>query len=549
MKLLRSQGSHCCAEVFFLLLYHLTLVLKERYHSMKTRLIVLALAILSATGSVSLADFPQVTKIGQSTVHQNALTLSGDLYGYAINGLAFQQEAVVSHNGWQYVAYYNNNRRVCLSRRALPDGPWQTITFTDYRFSYHRSMDNDAHNVVTLGICPKDGTIHLAFDHHNSPLHYRISQPGVASNPEDITWQASLFSSVRDWLEPGKRLSDFTYPQFWQTPEGNLQICYRLGGSGGGDLWLADYDGQAGQWKDSRQIINRSGTYSDRYGTSYARNAYQNNTHYGPDGILHFTWTWRETAGAYANHDIMYAWSDDGGFTWYNNSPSRGISLAQADEATEATFFDLRWPGGDHVVGRTGPDVAQPKYITLDSEGITIAEIDRYYGLMNTQAQATDPQGRIHVVMWHCTDETIAQAGHGWSRWGHALARRYYHYWQDFSGNWHRNELPHPAGSRPRMVIDENGDAFLIYQSHPNPAALGHGIYYTNGNLTIQAATARQQWTDWQIVYEQQGPFLNEMLVDHYRFEQTGILSVMVQDEPAWVGASTPLRIIDLEIH
>jgi hypothetical protein len=129
----------------------------------------------------------QVTKIGDTVVDAEALTIKGG-FGQAINGVAFQQDALATHQDHQYVAYYNAGRRVCLARRRLPAGDWQIIRFEDYEFK-----SNDSHNTISLGVCPKDGTIHLAFDHHGHPLHYRVSQKGAANNPEGVLWKASLF--------------------------------------------------------------------------------------------------------------------------------------------------------------------------------------------------------------------------------------------------------------------------------------------------------------------------------------------------------------------
>ena len=50
--------------------------------------------------------FPGVIKLSDAIVDSDAMTLSsGAWYGYAINGLSFQQDAVVTLNGWQYVTY------------------------------------------------------------------------------------------------------------------------------------------------------------------------------------------------------------------------------------------------------------------------------------------------------------------------------------------------------------------------------------------------------------------------------------------------------------
>ena len=127
---------------------------------------------------------------------------------------------------------------------------------------------------------------------------------------------------------------------------------------------------------------------------------------------------------------------------------------------------------------------------------------------------------------------------------------------QNTSGWWHYYEMPWIAGSRPKLFICQNGGAFLIYQSVRDPIALGYNLYFIDGDLTICAASAQSNWTDWQIIHVEPGLFLNEMLGDPYRFEQEQVLSVMVQQSPTYAGPvrkdvisngagqSTPLRII-----
>jgi len=487
----------------------------------------------------------QVTKISDTVVDTQARTIDGS-YGQAINGLSFQQEAVITHNGWQYVTYYNANCHVCIARRELPSGSWEMVELTDYY-----TNTNDAHKVISMGICPNDGTIHLAFDHHGSTLNYRVSEPNVATNPATITWEVSNFGSVRHYLEIGESYSSVTYPRFWQTPEGDLQFGYRIDGSGNGDWAMVDYDAATGLWSNTRKVISRTGTYYDSCsGTSYARNAYMNNLAYGPDGKLHATWCWREYAGG-ANHDIMYAYSEDGGYVWLNGEiGANALKIFTNNDGAELqTLLTLNFgPNEDNVVGRATGDSGTEELITLDSQGVTVVDINSCYGLMNQHAQAVDPQGRIHTVMWHCTEETYE--GYSYSRWGPEGARRYFHYWRDSQGVWHRNELPGYVGSRPKLFIRSNGDAFLIYQSRRGDIDLNDtGIYFIYGDLTIQVATAATKWTDWQVVHiEESGPFLNEMLGDPYRFKQEEVLSVMVQESPSYSGQATPLRIIDFSL-
>jgi hypothetical protein len=108
--------------------------------------------------------------------------------------------------------------------------------------------------------------------------------------------------------------------------------------------------------------------------------------------------------------------------------------------------------------------------------------------------------------------------------------------------------MPDYVGSRPKLFIRSNGDAFAIYQSRQSINLNSSGIYFTDGNLTIQAATAASLWTDWQIIHVETGQFLNEMLADLVRFDQ-GILSVMVQNSPTSIGAATTLRVLDFQLN
>jgi len=457
----------------------------------KTILPLLLCLILSACGDT---DF-NITKIGDNVVDSMALTLDGSRWGMAINGKSFQQDALISQRGYQYLAYYDARRNVCLSRRKLPDGQWEIIRFTDYLF-----QSNDAHNTISMGICPNDGTIHLAFDHHGHPLHYRVSRKSVATTPETVTWDTSLFSPVVAELEKGSPIK-ITYPRFLQTPDGELQFCYRRGGSGGGDRMLVDYNSGEGKWVNTRQIDSGEGEFEDILGQSNSRCSYPNGYTYGPYGKLHVTWVWRETPSD-PNHDLVYVYSEDLGKTWLNNE-------------------------GHEINGPPG----------IKSPGITVIDIPRTLGLMNTHGQAVDSKGRIHAVVWHCTEETLRAEGSkpGEHRWGVENAQRYHHYWRDEEGSWQHRELPWMSGTRPKLFIDEKDNTYLVYQK--------------NENLEIAAASKKAGYTDWRVVHIEQGPFVNEMLGDPYRWKQEGILSVMVQDSPEKASEPTPLHILDFHIE
>ncbi|MCP4639783.1 MAG: hypothetical protein GY851_05095 [bacterium] len=432
----------------------------------------------------------QVAKVGDSVVDTKALTIKGG-FGQCINGKSFQQSAMVTHRGYQYATYYDADRWVCVARRKLPGDAWEVLRFTDYHFK-----SNDAHNVISMGICPSDGTIHLAFDHHGHPLHYRASRPGVATTPKDTVWDASIFGPVVSELEQGEPIR-ITYPRFWPTPDGTLQFCYRQGGSGNGARMLVDYDPVQGVWMNTRQIDSGKGTWK----TSDSRCSYPNGYGYGPLGKLHTTWVWREGPQT-ANHDLVYVYSEDGGVSWKNNS------------------------------GKTLTEPAR-----VDTPGITAVSIPEGLGLMNTHGQAVDSQGRIHVVVWHCTLETIKEAGSvpEEHRWGPPGAQRRHHYWRNLQGEWQHRELPGGYGNRPKILMDEADNAYVVYCE--------------DEELHIAGATTASEWTDWRIVHVDEGPFMSEMVPDTARWQADGVLSVMVQGPPDKPHAPTPLRVLDFSVE
>ncbi len=453
--------------------------------------------------SATRADVVSLTKIAEPTVDPTALTIDG-VFGQAINGQAFQQDALTSFNGWQYVIYYDVDRHVAVGRRKLPAGPWQVVRLGDYQFK-----GDDAHNVASIGICPNDGTIHLAFDHHGNPLHYRVSRSGVALHPDDIKWSPELFSAVTDTLE--RPVKNLTYPGFIQTPEGNLQLLYRFGTSGAGQRWMVDYDAATGKWGHTRQIDTGDGIFKDDFNESHNRNAYPNGFTYGPGGRLHYTWVWRENTQG-ANHDLLYAYSDDRGVTWHNNA-------------------------GDLVNDGSGRMI-----INVHTPGIVVVPIDRSRSLMNQQAQAVDSKGHIHVLVWHGKDGSSS----------HAQPYRpteagYFHYWSDDSGKWQRSQIPSEVGNRPKLLFDKADNGYAVFTVNRDPAHWSHDIYYTDGEIRIAVATAASNWNDWKIVTRDPGHYLNELMIDAPRFASEGVLSIMAQEMPGKPHEPTAFKVLDFK--
>lgn len=442
----------------------------------------------------------------QTTILEpEALNLEHGRFGTSFNGQTYQVDAVTTLHGWQYATYVDARRRVCVARRRLPDGPWERIAFDDYTIDH-----TDVHNVPVLGICRLDGTIHLAFDHHGSPLHYRVSAAGVATEPESVAWTSALFGPIAAELVAGEPLSGVTYPCFFPAPMGALQLYYRIGKSGEGDSHLAEYDPGRGGWTAFGAFVGGAGDFAG----SQSRNAYHNGFDYGPNGTLHTTWVWREgldnrRLGLLNCHDLLYASSLDGGRTWQNNA--------------------------GETIGKAGADPVQ-----LDSAGLTVWPLPIHRGMMNQVTQTVDSAGRVHVVLWlHPPDvPATSTPPPDMRRW------RYHHYWRDLDGQWRERQLPY-VGRKPMVIAAANDDLVLVFTKPTDPEY--HGTD-PGGPLYVLTASAAAGWADWQVRHRVPEHYVGEPRVDTARWRREGLLSVYAQCAPERPGQPSQLRVLDVKL-
>ncbi|MHC4401690.1 MAG: BNR repeat-containing protein [Planctomycetota bacterium] len=456
---------------------------------------LLLLIVLIASPANCRADV-EVTKTGDCVVDAEALTIAGRV-GSCINGQAFQQNALMSFGGHQYICWYNAKRRVCLGRRKLPKGDWEIITFTDYYFE-GRGNPNDTHNTISIGICPVDGTIHLSFDHHMDPLNYRVSSRGAAMQPDKTEWTPELFGPIRHELRKGYPMS-VTYPRFIITPDDKLQFFYRKGHRSSEEVRvLHTYNPETGTWSSLRPII--------------AENGYTNyHTRYGKDGRLHLMWHWRGTG------QLCYLYTPDQGKTWKNNS---GNTLLTADDAKSANKSDKK---NVSVI-----NTKQATHIMLGGQYI-------------------DSKGRPHEIVWHIPDNVEPREYENtWEVWARPQSR-YHHYWRDNKGGWHSNMLPTPVGNRAKILLDAHDNAYAIFMLNKTEK-WDWQIYFSHGELAIATASAESMWTDWKVIHREPGPFLNQAHFDDSRWESDGVLSVFAQDSPEKPHLPTALRVLDFQI-
>lgn len=463
-------------------------------------LFLIAAGSCFATGQINVIS-KQTRDIGPGL---SVPSLWAQFYG-SMNTHIAAQDVIVSHKDYQYIAYYNDERYVVMGRRQLCDRDWEFFVFEDYK-----QITNDRHNHISIGICPNDGTIHISFDHHVDTLNYRISVPDLANHPEYYIWGPDLFSEVRDYLIPGQIQPKITYPVFFQTHDGNLNMVFRYRGSGNAESYIGFYNGISHSWEDVHKFIESIGEYQDPYLSyvSYSRNAYPFYFIYDDDGWLHASWVWRESSQSRYNHDIAYAKSPDYGRTWFNNE-------------------------GDLIGKITNTDTT---YISYDSPGLNVWIIDSRYGMINNGGMTLDQHGQPHIIVFHrvfpkvSSEPSFVSYNDG----------RHHHYWRTPDGSWHKQQTWF-RGSRPRLYSDSRGNMYMTLIDRLD------SLDAASPNIVrVAVADANSGWSNWYQIYE--GIIdtrKNEPPADPVYLREQGVFTVVSHEFHDYV-LDGPMLITDL---
>jgi hypothetical protein len=424
------------------------------------------------------------------------------------NVASFQQDGILTHKGWQYVTWYRGDRRAVISRRRLPAGRWASVALA---YTLH---SDDSHNAPSMVVTPTDGRIHIAFPTHADAIRYMRSEPGVADRPGRVQWSSKRLEPTRSKL-PGapEAPPTFTYPQFERVGDDTL-LTWRQGGSQNGHQVLLRYDeNRAGTWSYEGRFTTGAGMWSSAYGTSTSRYGYPHGfTHNRRTGNLEMTFSWREQTSAWCspnglgNHDLGYVASPDGGRTWRNSD--------------------------GQTIGRTG---TSDQISISDPHVVVPISINR--GLMNSETQAVDGDGRLHVVTSMISDADLLLTLLGCHTATYGQRARYarpYHHWRGADGTWHTAELPYYSGG--------SGRAKLVFASDET-------AYVVLPDARIVAATARNHWADWRTVFAARDVTnVGELIVDRQRVRREGILTVVYQEPGYPAGAPSAFRVADFEL-
>ncbi|MFF4504283.1 BNR repeat-containing protein [Streptomyces sp. NPDC001401] len=463
---------------------------------------VLATAILAAVATPGIARAadpgPSVSKMGTTQLDGQAVFFVS--YDGLVNNNSFQKNGLLTYKGYQYAAWYTSTKNAVIARRVLGGSSWSTVTLS------HTLKTSDSHNVISMGVSKVDGRLHINMDSHSDGYFYVKSIAGLLDNPASTSWTSSVFGSVQTSLDGLALTSQFTYPQFVSTPEGKLQLSYRVGISGNGRNALAEYDGSTwtalGEWSSS------TGTYTSSHGSSTARNMYLHGIDYDAGGRLHSFFTWREqnaavmcNSGGITNHDTGYVYSTDRGRTWRNDAGT--------------------------VVGTTGSSDT----VAVTDSGLVVDSLNPDHSLMNQESQTTDSSGLPHAIISYvpgrfgqCTTNYVSDR---------TANGRAFHLRKNSSGTWTKTEIPVALGSsqRTKLVLDKYGNAYAIFP---------YG--------RIAGASKSSGYTDWTLLYD--GSDLNafgEVVIDELRVKADNVLSFMYQEKSSGTTPS-PLHVVDFAL-
>ncbi len=238
---------------------------------------VLVCAMASAVLSGGVAEHPEIIK------HIDVAPV------WSVHRIG--SPVLLTRDGFQYVAYYDQDRYLTLAQRRLGSTAW-----TIEQFPVQMGWPTGGHARLTLTI-DRDGYIHLC-------SYRRGLLKGPPAPPEKIYYR----SEAPHTMERFERLSMVSedeaphYPRFFTGPDGQLYFEYRAGGSGRGDQIYNLYDADSRTWHRLFDVplLDGRGQMSAYGGPRL-----------GPDGTWHAVWVWRNTPCNSTNHSLSYIRSDD----------------------------------------------------------------------------------------------------------------------------------------------------------------------------------------------------------------------------------------------
>ncbi|MCA5003829.1 BNR repeat-containing protein [Sphingobacterium bovistauri] len=275
---------------------------------MSKKLFVLSILLSCILMNLSAQKKTKLSEVGQGWAKNT------------VNTAVFRKNSLVSNRKHQFIAYYDGQGFLVVGKRRLRSRQWE-IKRTNFK-----GNTKDAHNVISM-MLDGDDYLHIAFDHHNSKLRYIKS----------IRAESLEFTSELPML--GQQEKVVTYPEFFKLLNGDILFMYRDGGSGNGNLVINKYDRAKGTWIRLHQNLIDGERKRNAYWQAYVDNK----------GRIHISWVWRESPNVASNHDMAYAYSEDGGISWKKSTGETYILPIKASTAE----YVVRIPENSDLINQT----------------------------------------------------------------------------------------------------------------------------------------------------------------------------------------------------
>jgi autotransporter-associated beta strand protein len=325
-------------------------------------------------------------------------SVSTNAYGAGdVNSCSVDINNLITIDGYQFIAFYNNSGKVVLGRRQASSSADNTNSWTLDTTSFTADSDSggisDDHHTISLAV-DGNGQMHLSWGMHNDAFNYAISSASVIGGAFSPSFTQESQTTMEDWFPELNTVDQVTYPQFYNIPNsGNLLLVYRDaasasgGGSGNGNEYFAVYDATTKTYSSPTNVEMLDGGITNV-------NGYMNNLVYTPSGTLMATWTWRATPNWQTNSNLLYAQSPDNGASWYQfgGSTQYGLPIIQntsgGGTASQVAQSVYNIPEGSSYINQSSMTVdndGNPIVATYSAPGWTATSSTSGYGNPNRQ--------------------------------------------------------------------------------------------------------------------------------------------------------------------
>ena len=420
-----------------------------------------------------------------------------------INAVSFKTQALTTVDDYQFTSYYGADGKLIIGRRNLAkDRNRWTLLRTEFT-SFNM---NDSHNTSSIAI-DGDGYLHVAWGVHANPLLYSRSRgPVVNDAPLHLVGERSgNAGSIRNALP--FQAGHVTYPEFFNIPgSGDLLLTYRIGVSGNGKWQLARWNNAAKTWSGIHTAVNSGDGPQPWIDSDYGGDdlpnicAYHNKVVFNSRGRMHVSWTWRtgpDSNSGYTdyqtNHNIMYAYSDNGGVDWHRDN---GVLYRR---------------NGVHDID--------------ENNAMPVVSIPEGSSLRNQLSSTIGPDGTYYIgSSW------APEAGRGNNLRQYLLVEYNGRQWKIHQVGQRKPEFrnkPIPESQlnsfsmrRPIVLADRENRVFLVFSDYQR----GGGI-----SVAFSEAAGRDDWQFIDLTTEDMGRW--DPTYDLHRWQHDGILSVFYLPE------------------